>query len=1316
MNTAFVKRILALFLSVIMTIVIMPTGFADKAQVNIEESIPSITTNATYADVNYDTVLEPGVPVVVTLGAETATPIEDPRTAYAVGFTVNLTPGTTAQLKLVREGAFASVDTFMYLYDENFNLVASNDDYSGSGGLSLIEARVVTGGTFKLLITGYSMSSIGTFAAQFNLLDITYADQLDYSTVVNIGDIFDVTLGEGTSVMTRMPDTRDAYAVGFTIALNAGEYVRLYSPTAYDVCDAYFYILDSEFAILSDGDEALEFTADTAGNYYIIACGYDETNIGTFELQIQAKIDVTGVTCTPTQAELMQGRSLAFHYSVQPENATNKEVVLESDNTAVATISEFGRITAITPGTAQISVRTVDGNFIATCSVTVIPGEAFPADTNQIFAYIFNSDSTSDDYGCGWISFDPADLMNPTVYTSGNEFELMGGEFYDGIVYGYTYNGDFYTVDTTSLVPHLVAAGVTMPNPSAGYSKGLAMAFDYSTSTMYAAIGANKFIYKINIETGEITEDVPVDFPIYGIACSTDGHLYGVSDGADIYEINKTTGELTLKASSDWPIPFYAPFQKLVFDHINQELYWAYFNGNDRFFFHPNFETGVVDNLGTISDEARYMPSCMFTISSGTIIPEITHVESVSINPSSVDVFTGWGKQLRSVIVPANASDQRVIWESSDTSIATVNDRGFVIGVTNGSVIITARSVDGGFEGSSIVNVITPPPYNSPDYLFGYSLYETAESPIGFFAITPDVPSMKHMISEDSIALFAGEFYDETIYGYNDNGEFYTFDFETLTPTYVAESNARTVMDMAFDYSTFTMYALADIGGAGLYTVNLETGYLTLVGALDGVVFTLGCTTEGQLYCINSNGELYSLDKTNAGMTLVGNTGAQVSLIQSMAYDHNAGIMYWANYNRSEGAGTLMTVNLETGAATAIGKIGVGTECTALFSYPMNPPAPIIVPVTGITVNPTELTMMTNEYSKLTVNILPENASSKNVTFTSSDENILKVTNGTMHAISVGTAVVTVTTVDGNFSAECFVTVEPRPEIENDGLLRGHLFSDGLFSGGFYATIDPEDPSGGFTLITGQRDVSISAVLYQDIIYAYTRSGYFYTMNADMSNPVMIGYSRTTPWDMAYDHTSGKLYGITNYQLLTIDVESGATTVIGTTTEKMFAMTFDDEGTLYVVTEDGWLCTVDKTIGELTHLFSTGNGATYAQSMTYDFVNQCIYWAQIGDSGTGSLLRIDPITQEVVAKGTIGDSYQITGLMSYSRPTQDYDIGDINMSGEANTGDVSTILKYCIGLADLTKQQLKIGDINHDGNVNSGDAAILLLMILDDLS
>ena len=86
--------------------------------------------------------------------------------------------------------------------------------------------------------------------------------------------------------------------------------------------------------------------------------------------------------------------------------------------------------------------------------------------------------------------------------------------------------------------------------------------------------------------------------------------------------------------------------------------------------------------------------------------------------------------------------------------------------------------------------------------------------------------------------------------------------------------------------------------------------------------------------------------------------------------------------------------------------------------------SPSTVAVTGVTVDATK-TIAVGEDATLTATIAPANATDKAVSWASSDDTYVTVTSGgVIHGVAAGTANVTVTTHDGNFTATCAVTVE----------------------------------------------------------------------------------------------------------------------------------------------------------------------------------------------------------------------------------------------------------------------------------------------------
>ena len=81
------------------------------------------------------------------------------------------------------------------------------------------------------------------------------------------------------------------------------------------------------------------------------------------------------------------------------------------------------------------------------------------------------------------------------------------------------------------------------------------------------------------------------------------------------------------------------------------------------------------------------------------------------------------------------------------------------------------------------------------------------------------------------------------------------------------------------------------------------------------------------------------------------------------------------------------------------------------------------VRVTGVSLNKNTLSLNVGNTSTLTATITPSNATNKAVTWSTNNNAVASVDNGVVTAISNGTAIITVTTIDGNYSASCTVTV-----------------------------------------------------------------------------------------------------------------------------------------------------------------------------------------------------------------------------------------------------------------------------------------------------
>ena len=108
---------------------------------------------------------------------------------------------------------------------------------------------------------------------------------------------------------------------------------------------------------------------------------------------------VSAISLAPNYLDLMEGASESLTLTIEPEDADVMSIVWESSDEAVATVSQEGLVTAVSEGTATVSV-TVDG-LTASCPVTV-NRESPPEPGEGPTVYVFNATGWTYVYLYAW--------------------------------------------------------------------------------------------------------------------------------------------------------------------------------------------------------------------------------------------------------------------------------------------------------------------------------------------------------------------------------------------------------------------------------------------------------------------------------------------------------------------------------------------------------------------------------------------------------------------------------------------------------------------------------------------------------------------------------------------------------------------------------------------------------------------------------------------------------------------------------------------------------------------------------------------------
>ncbi len=922
--------------------------------------------------------------------------------------------------------------------------------------------------------------------------------------------------------------------------------------------------------------------------------------------------ELTDLSLDPTSVSLLEGGSTTLTAILTPWYADNVNLSWSSSDEAVATVDEVGKVTATGVGQAVITVTEEASGVSAQCVVTVVNP------TSQLTGYVI-----SDNLYYQWTTFPANDLDSYEALTDYNFTDITAAEYYDGYLYAYDAVGVFYRIDPSDGYS-LTKIGELQPRDEGGaFDESFSiidMSYDYSTGFMYAIaqdLYGYSYLCTVDLLTGwidmlswEYLED-----SYYGeavvLAVSLDGTIYYITTTGFLctYDLEEHYGtEIGLTGAS-----VYSFIQSMTFDHSTGELYWAGLYG----IYYVDTATGAALDLGMFdADEYGSIEIIgLHCVPDESILPELDYVDvtDVSLTADSVTVLEGMSVAVPVQILPYNATDRNMTWTVADPEIASIEDN-LVTGLSAGTT--TATGVLGDFEVTIEITVVA-----SAGALNGYVLYDQSTSN-GYFwgSFTDyDLSSGEALAAPDDYeAVFCGDYYDGYIYASLGN-TLMKIDAETfkLEQSWYSESGPA-LFEMAFDYTTGTLYAVGQAGGANsdadsyLYMVDTVNGDIYPVAQSTANLYALACSEDGILYAIDTNGDLYIVDKATAELTYVGSTGYLANQYQSMAFDYDTGNLYWAQCSYDWGSGYVMDflmVNTEDGSVTKLGTIGAaGCQVTALYSVPDKEMTVGEYTPTGVALSSTQAALSVGDTLQLTASLMPVSVSAPadaTFTYTSSDESVATVdSTGLVTAVSKGSTVITVSY--GDVTGTCSVTV----------------LDDSVVFYAMYGT--------GFDISPMMEPGTVNtSVAYPDTMPEMVYSAYsaedstIYSVDAD-------GYV----W--SYQYVDGEITGITQSESSILDsvTDLPSATVMDLTVNvfnnKLYAMVVYLESIYYP--EDDWtytyygyaICEIDPDTGAAEQVGVISENIPAPQAFVFIEEDYIVVYDSYVDYIYGQSLSTDP--------------------------------------------------------------------------------------------
>lgn len=823
---------------------------------------------------------------------------------------------------------------------------------------------------------------------------------------------------------------------------NATTFNKWFDNTSYGSSyrDVHVTMTNADYAIAT-GDTVTLLIKATTNSLYI------KSYTIAWESAGPVNVDVTSVVVDPDTLNILSTDTNAqtVNVTITPGNATNQKVSIASSGDDVATISAT-ELTA-TDGTASFTV-TGKGATSGTQTVTVTTDDqgktatltinAVDASKPVLQSITVGGTATHPTQFVG-NNFDPNGLTFTPVYDKTNDNpETITGDMisWDALVAGQAVTGTYEGIDVTvptslvtvkndSVTSVRIDGDFTTKTYDEGASwntNGLTVYVKHESTGDTETEATNGITWSFNpatatLGTQTVTVKATVDgvesaaIDVTGITVNEKTSIGGIKSGKKYFI---TAGGAVLKAGTfasgqsgtytekTFDASTLTEADAWIFTAGSADNTWNISTADGSSLYHTSTNNGVVsaankssevftvsyadESAGTLYlvNNSRYLSyysgtpnfRCYTNTSNG--VPQITLVEYVAaVLTTGIEldkdtlVFESpdaEAQTLTATISPSDAVYKDVTWASNNNDVATVSN-GVVNPVGVGTAEITATVKESAsssvtYEAKCSVTVKEP-----------VKLELSAEKTV--LSLNESVNITYTLSGTDAAAILA------------DTANL-TLDWKSSAPTIISVDSNGTATALAVGNATITLTI------NNKYTASIDLEARTSVVSVENVTLAPASTTLATGETVQLVATITPADATNTDVTW-STTDEEIASVSTTG---------------------LVTAGTKSGNATITVKTDDGNRTAT---------AEIIVnnAVQGISLNKNTLSLTAGKTEQLVASITPEYATNKNVTWSSSKPTVADVDqNGNVTAKDkAGTAVITVTTTDGNFSAECTVTV-----------------------------------------------------------------------------------------------------------------------------------------------------------------------------------------------------------------------------------------------------------------------------------------------------
>ena len=751
----------------------------------------------------------------------------------------------------------------------------------------------------------------------------------------------------------------------------------------------------------------------------------------TVEPTVAESVAITAEGPTTLKAE----ETVQLTATVLPETTTDKSVGWSSDNTAVATVSDTGLVTARAVGTATVTatnsagqkdeiIITVVETPVASIALSQTQATLKATQTVQLTASVLPTTATNKT-----LTWTTSDERVATVSPEGTVTAVGVGE---AIITASATDGSGVKAECVVTVEPTPAESISIS--ARGTTTLKATQTVQLVSTVLPETTTDKTVTWTSgsPETATVSDTGLVTAHAVGTALITATNSAGQTADIEIRVVETPVSKITIQQQN-------VSLKESETIRLTTEVLPA--TATDKTLRWTSTSPGVaaVTQEGVVTAMSVGEATIFAMATDGSNVSAQCHVTVVETPAESITVATEGSTtlqatqtlQLTATVLPATTTDKTVTWSSDSPEVASVADSGLVTANSVGTAVITAMNSAG--QTDSIEITVAATPVASITLNYNEATLRATETLALTPAVFPETATDKTLVWTSS---------DDRIANVTQNG----------LVTAKAVGTTR-ISVMAADGSNVKAECEITVEPTPAESVTIEAVTSTTLKATQTVQLVATVLPE------TATDKTVSWSSDNTAVATVSDTGLVTA--------HAVG----------------------TATVTATNSAG-GTDSVEITV--------VETPVEAITLNRTEASLQVNQGFRLMALISPSTATDKTTVWSSSDPAVATVDgDGNVAGVSIGQAVVTCSAADGSgVSAQCVLNVVPTPSESISITAMGETTLKATETLQLKATVLPEDAtdksvgwsSGSPEVATVDRDGLVTAVSVGEAVITATNS------------------------------------------------------------------------------------------------------------------------------------------------------------------------------------------------------------------------------------